>query len=184
MSSIWYLPLGFRQTFVHVASTHSFTTGNSKIAVCQNLCRVLKHGHTANRTFAVCQKKQHTTKVQLTVIFLFAVCPPKKTHGKDTTHGKHVCLLCAEKGCTQQAFSTRQRAPVCRVPAILHTANLWHTAKLCKKKVDTTLPIFLLCIYSVLYSLLKSVIFLVILAIFSHLISLIDFLGFNLKCFE
>ena len=23
MSSIWYLPLGFRQTFVHVASTHS-----------------------------------------------------------------------------------------------------------------------------------------------------------------
>ena len=58
----------------------------------------------------------------------------QKTHGKGTTHGKHVRLPCAEKGCTRQIFSTRQRAPVCRVPAILHTTNLWHTAKLCKKK--------------------------------------------------
>jgi len=58
----------------------------------------------------------------------------QKTHGKVTTHGKYVRLLCAEKGCTRQTFSTRQRAPICRVPAILHTTNLWHTVKLCKKK--------------------------------------------------
>ena len=104
------------------------TTGNSQIPVCQNLCRVLKHGHTANRTFAVCQKKQHTAKVQLTAIILFAVCPPKKhtakaqhtanmcvcrvlkkdAHGKPLAHGKEplfaVCLLY----CTRQTSGTRQ----------------------------------------------------------------------------
>ena len=117
------------------------TTGNSQIAVCHNLCRVLKHGHTANRTFAVCQKKQHTAKVQLTAIILFAVCPPKKhtakaqhtanmcvcrvlkkdAHGKPLAHGKEplfaVCLLY----CTRQTSGTRQN---------------------CAKKIDTTLAIF------------------------------------------
>ena len=103
----------------------------------------------------------------------------QKTHGKGTTHGKHVCLPCAEKGCTRQTFSTRQKAPAYRVSAILHTANLWHTAKLCKKMLIQHSQFFLIYIYSVLYSVLKSDIFLVILAIFSHLISLIEFLGLN-----
>jgi len=102
----------------------------------------------------------------------------QKTHGKHPTHGKGSHLPCAAEE------STRQRSLVCRAPRLLHTAKLWHTAKLCKK-VDFALPIFfLLYIYSVLYSLLKFGIFLVIFAIFSHLISLIEFLGLNWKCFE
>ena len=72
----------------------------------------------------------------------------QKTHGKGTTHGKHVRLPCAEKGCTRQTFSTRQRTPACRVPAILHTANLWHTAKLCKKSRHNT-PNFFFYAYTV-----------------------------------
>ena len=145
--------------------------------MCHNLCRVLKHGHTANRTFTVCQKKQHTAKVELTVIILFAVCTPKKhtakeqhtanmcvcrvlkkdAHGKPLAHGKEplfdVCLLY----CTRQTSGTRQN---------------------CAKKIDTTLAIFSSIHIQCIVLLVK------ICYIFSHLISLIEFLGFNLKCFE
>ena len=108
----------------------------------------------------------------------------QKTYGKHPTHGKGSYLPCAAEESTRQRPSTRQRSLVCRAPRLLHMAKLWHTTKLCKK-VDFALPIFfLLYIYSVLYSLLKFGIFLVIFAIFSHLISLIEFLGLNWKCFE
>ena len=36
----------------------SSTTGNPLIAVCLKICRVPKHGHTANLSFAVCQQRQ------------------------------------------------------------------------------------------------------------------------------
>ena len=134
----------------------------------------------AHGKLAICRVPIETAHSKL---FLCRVSD-QKTHSKCPTHSKLQHLPCAAKGSTRQTFSTRQRAHVCRVPAILHTANLWHTAKLCKKKQTQHSQFFLLCIYSVLYSLLKSVIFLVILAIFSHLISLIEFWGFNLKCFE
>ena len=52
----------------------------------------------------------------------------QKTHGKHPTHGKGSHLPCAAEE------STRQRSLVCRAPRLLHTAKLWHTAKLCKKK--------------------------------------------------
>ena len=120
------------------------TTGNSQIAVCQNLCRVLKHGHTANRTFAVCQKKQHTAKVQLTAIILFAVCPPKKhtakaqhtanmcvcrvlkkdAHGKPLAHGKKPALPMPGCRVCFVVCGTRQR--VCRSLLGLYRVPLAH----------------------------------------------------------
>ena len=108
----------------------------------------------------------------------------QNTHGIGPTHGKDVHLPCAAYGSTRRTFSTRQIVLVCRVPAILHTAKSWHTTNLCQKMLIQHSQFFLIYIYSVLYSLLKSGIFLVILAIFSHLISLIEFLGLNRKCFE
>ena len=48
--------------------------GKPQIAVYQNICRVRKHGHTANLPFAVCQQKQHKANGWHTTMFvLFGV---------------------------------------------------------------------------------------------------------------
>jgi len=115
--------------------------------------------------FAVCRGKKLTAKPQLTANVAVYRVLKKKAHSKALAHGKEamfaVCLIFY----TRQNFGTRQNY----------------------EKKDSALLFFStihIYIYSVLYSLLKFGVFLVIFAIFSHLISLIEFLGLNWKCFE
>ena len=101
--------------------------------------------------------KKHTVKFQRTVKVSFCRVLPNKAHGKKALFA--VCL----------AYYTRQ------------SFGTWRNYE---KKQNQTLYFFVLYIYSVLYSVLKFGIFLVTFDIFSHLISLIEILGLNWKCFE
>ena len=98
----------------------------------------------AHGKYALCRVSVETGHDKLFLCRVFG----QKTHGKGPTHGKGSHLPCAAKGSTRQTFSTRQRVIVCRVPAILHTTNLWHTAKLCKKSRHNT-PNFFFYAYTV-----------------------------------
>ena len=108
--------------------------------------------------------KKHMAKSQRTAKVSFCRVLPNKAHGKGLAHGKKALFAVCLGYYTRQSFGTR-----------------WNYEK---KSRFCTPNFFVLYIYSVLYSVFKFGIFLVIFYILSHLISLIDILGLNWKCFE
>ena len=142
------------------------------------VCRVPKFGHTANLPFSVCQQKEHTTNIWHTANIFFAMCHDKK-HMANTQHTAKVpiCHVLQKKAHGKEALFAVRLGYYTR-------QNCGTRQNYAKKSRFCTPNFFLLYIYSVLYSLLKFGIFFVIFAIFSHLISLIEFLGLNWKCFE
>ena len=131
--------------------------------MCLKICRVRKHGHTVNLPFAVCQQKQHTANGWHTANLLFAMCQAK-------TH-------------TAKVYICRVLHMEAHGKPLAHGKILAH-GKLVQKKVDSALQIFSAIHVQCIVLLFKSGIFFVILAIFSYLISLVEFLGLNWKCFE
>ena len=117
-------------------------------------------------------------------------------HGKRLAHGKRdVCRVSGQK--THGKTQPTANVEVCRVLRnkahgnealfavclFFYTRQKFYTRQNYEKKQILHSQIFLLYIYSVLYSLLKFGIFLVIFAIFSHLFSLIEFFGVKLEVF-
>ena len=133
------------------------TTGNLQYAVCQYI------EHTANVMFVVCPSKKLTAKIQHTAKKYYLTCVEFLTHGKNFTHGKEALFAVCLIFCTRQNFYTRQ---------------------FFFKKVNSALLIFSAIHIQCIVLLVKFWYIYLFFAIFSYLISLIEFLGLNWKCFE
>jgi len=141
----------------------TITTGNRAFAVCPEICHVLNLGHTANVVFAVCRPKQHTAKKGTRHPCFFDVSQQRK-HTVKVWHTANTC--------------------VCRVAKIKHSANTRFAVclsgahgKHVGKNLNLPSKIFLLDTYNVCYFILNFAAFHMKFAIFSTLVSLIEFLG-------